>query len=277
MKKHNSPLRYPGGKSILSGFFLDLIDENNMAGCTYVEPYAGGAGSALSLLYLEKVDNILINDLDKAIYSFWKSIVTYSGQFIEKIEEVELNIEEWRKQKEIYQSKTSDAFALGFSAFYLNRTNHSGILNGGPIGGLEQKGNWKIDARFNKDSLIQKIRKISLYKNRIKVSNKDGIKLLRSLKKDKNTLIYLDPPYFDKGSSLYLNHYKPLNHEQLRDELNRANSKWVLTYDHVPEISELYKTRQNYLFTLNYSADKPKVGKEVLVLSETLRFPSEYL
>jgi len=276
-KKHHSPLRYPGGKSILSGFFLDLIEENDLSGCTYIEPYAGGAGSALSLLFLEKVDRIVINDLDKAIYSFWNSALKFSDQFIEKLTCTEVSVEEWKKQKKIYQGRSSDEFALGFATFYLNRTNHSGIMNGGPIGGIDQRGKWKIDARFNKDNLIEKIKKISLYKNRIEVSNLDGINLMKNIDENESIFVYLDPPYFEKGNSLYLNHYCAPDHKKLSDHLHEAKSKWVLTYDHVPEISELYKDRSNYGFSINYSADKFKVGKELLVHSDNLRIPSNYL
>ena len=81
----------------------------------------------------------------------------------------------------------------------------------------------------------------------------------------------------DKGSSLYLNHYEALNHEQLSEELHKANSRWILTYDHVPEITELYKNKPNYPFSLNYSADKFKIGKELLVHSDSLKLPHEYL
>ena len=203
--KHYSPLRYPGGKSSLSCFLATLIKNNKIENCTYVEPYAGGAGAALTLLFLEKVDSIIINDLDKAIYSFWKAILNHTDKFVEKIQNVEISIEEWRRQKEIYRNKRSTQLDLGFAAFYLNRTNRSGIIEGGPIGGVNQTGKWLIDARFNKADLIERIKNIASYKSRIKVSNKDGIELLKLLHTNKNYFIYLDPPYYVKGSCLYLN------------------------------------------------------------------------
>lgn len=269
--KHYSPLRYPGGKSCLSNFLATVIKNNKIADCTYVEPYAGGAGAALSMLFLEQVDNIIINDLDKAIYSFWKAILNHTDAFIEKIETTPINMDEWYIQREIYQSKRSNQLDLGFATFYMNRTNRSGIIEGGPIGGVNQTGKWLIDARFNKPKLIQRIKDIASYKSRIKVTNKDGIDLLKEIHKNKNQFIYLDPPYYIKGSCLYLNHYLQDNHEKLANFLNKHNNfYWMLTYDNVPEIKELYTDRQYYDFSLQYHIDLPKLGKEVLVVSDKI-------
>lgn len=273
-----SPLRYPGGKACLSEFLTLIIDENGLEDCTYIEPYAGGAGAALALLMLEKVENIVINDFDRAIYAFWKSITENSERFVRKLEKVELSIEEWYKQKKIYRSNTKDDFKLGFATFYLNRTNRSGIIEGGPIGGVNQTGNWGIEARFNRTNLVERISKIALYKNRITVTNKDGISLIKEVKNRKNVLAYLDPPYYVKGSSLYLNYYKHQDHQELAKILNKnSNMKWILTYDNVPEIAELYEERSCFEFSLNYHADTAKIGKELLILSDSLNLPNNYL
>lgn len=269
--KHYSPLRYPGGKACLSGFLSTLIKKNEIHDCTYIEPYAGGAGAALTLLFLEKVDNIIINDLDRAIFSFWKSIIIDSDSFIERIKSTPVTIDEWYKQKEIYKNPKSKYFDLGFSAFFLNRTNRSGIIEGGPIGGIYQQGNWLINARFNKSELINRIRNIASYKSRIEVSNMDGIDLLNNVASINNQFIYLDPPYYVKGSCLYLNHYKQKNHDKLATYLNSNNDKnWVLTYDNVNEIKDLYKDRRYFDFKLNYHIDLPKLGKEILVISDRI-------
>lgn len=273
-----SPLRYPGGKACLSEFLACLIDENGLNDCTYVEPYAGGAGAALTLLMLEKIEKIQINDLDKAIYSFWKSIIEDSDRFINKLKRIPITMTEWENQKKIYRSNTSDKFKLGFAAFYLNRTNRSGIIEGGPIGGVKQTGNWGIEARFNREALIDRIEKIGRYRSRIKVSNCDGVDLIKDLRLRKDVFTYLDPPYYVKGGSLYLNHYKQENHQELAKILNK-NSKmnWILSYDNVPEISALYSQRKVYEFCLNYHADVAKKGQELLILSDKVYLPQIYL
>lgn len=270
-KFHFSPLRYPGGKTFLFPFFDYVIKENGLERVTYVEPFAGGAGAALALLFLEKVDHIVINDLDKAIYSFWKSAIFDSAKFIRKIQLTPVTINEWKRQKAIYSNSRAPRFERGFATFFLNRTNVSGILNGGPIGGIKQIGNYKIDARFNKEKLAERIHLLSLYKNRISIFNEDGLDLVGDYLKEKNTLIYLDPPYFEKGATLYLNHYKKDNHEALANRLNNnPDAFWLLTYDNKQEIKSLYPDRRIVNFSLNYNAYKPRKGREVMIMSDAI-------
>lgn len=268
---HYSPLRYPGGKTCLFPFFDKVIKEHGLKNVTYVEPFAGGAGAALALLFLEKVDKIVINDLDKAIYSFWKSAIFNSDKFIKKIYSTLVTIEERQKQRDIYNNPKSKEFELGFATFFLNRTNMSGILNGGPIGGIEQKGKYKIDARFNKWKLADKIHQLSLRKDRISVFNEDGLQLIRNYLNKKDTFIYLDPPYYEKGAALYLNHYKKDNHAMLAEQLNQnADAFWLLTYDDKKEIKSLYEDRKIVKFSLNYNAYASRHGKEIMILSDVL-------
>jgi DNA adenine methylase len=269
--KHYSPLRYPGGKAILSSLIEKLIRALSVKEVVYVEPYAGGAGAALTLLFQEAVDSIVLNDFDYAIYSFWKAVTHNNKDFIDKIKGIDLTVEEWELQKSIFHNPASSNFDLGFSTFFLNRTNRSGILNSGPIGGKDQSGNWKIDARFNRTELIKRVEKIGKYKNRIKVQNEDGIDLTRSMIPNKSYFIYLDPPYVCKGSDLYLNYYKEDDHENLAELLNHnASSQWLLSYDNVELIRNLYMERRQVEFDLVYHADKVKYGKELLILSDLL-------
>lgn len=270
-KYHYSPLRYPGGKTFLFPLFDKVIKEHGLKNVVYVEPFAGGAGAALALLLLEKVDKIVINDLDKAIYSFWKSAIFNSDKFIKKMYSTPITTKEWLEQKAIYGNPKSNEFDLGFATFFLNRTNMSGILNGGLIGGIKQKGKYKIDARFNKDNLAEKIRQLALYKNRISVFNKDGVKLIHEYLNKENTFIYLDPPYYEKGAALYLNHYKKSDHEKLAEQLNKnAEAFWLLTYDNKKEIKSLYDDRKIVNFSLNYNAYELRRGREIMVLSDAI-------
>jgi DNA adenine methylase len=271
-KFHYSPLRYPGGKAFLLPFFDRIIQENGLHDLTYVEPYAGGAGAAIALLLLEKVDQIVINDLDKAVFSFWKSAVYDSETFAERIASTPITVKEWKRQRAIYKNPRSRCFDLGFATFFLNRTNMSGILDGGPIGGLDQKGKWKIDARFNRDGLADRVRRLGSYANRISVSNRDGVDLIGDYLRRDNTFIYLDPPYYEKGASLYLNHYDNRDHAALAKQLNdNANAFWLLTYDNKKHIRSLYAERRIEGFSLNYNAYEARKGSEILVLSDAVR------
>lgn len=271
----SSPLRYPGGKSCLTKHFSDLIKLNRLNNITYVEPFAGGAGAALNLLFLEYVNSIWINDADYNIYSFWSSILNQTDDFIKLISSTSINLKNWHYYKTIVQNnKMYDVLEVGFATFFLNRCNHSGIINARPIGGLKQSGNWKIDARFNKANLIKRIERISYYKDRIILSNKDAYSLLPEFN-NSDYLIYFDPPYFNKGKELYLNYYRPKDHVRLAEYINnKLISKWILSYDNVQSILDLYQDNKHIFFNINYSANKPKQGNEVIFYSNNLQIPS---
>jgi DNA adenine methylase len=270
-RRYYSPLRYPGGKTILFPFFEQKIAESGLRDITYVEPFAGGAGAAIALLFSEVVDRIVINDLDKAVFAFWKSAIFDSERFIDAIRFTPVTVKEWRKQKEIYKDKRAKHFERGFATFYLNRTNVSGILNGGPIGGLDQTGKWKVDARYNRKGLIQRIREIAEYSSRITVTNEDGVDLAGKYLVKKNTFIYLDPPYYEKAADLYLNFYVQRDHARLARKLNaHADAPWLLTYDNHAEIRRLYPNRRAVNFSLSYNAYERRIGRELMILSDRL-------
>lgn len=237
---------------------------------TYVEPYAGGAGAALTLLFADKVDRVVINDYDKAIYSFWKAVTEKSELFAARILATPVNVSEWRKQRKTYENENAGFFDRGFATFYLNRTNRSGVMNAWPIGGVDQLGNYKIDARFNRQDLAARVLKIGEYRDRITVLNEDGISLTRRYLRKENTFIYLDPPYFKKGAMLYLNHYVEDDHEHLADLLNANASKdWVLTYDQRKVIRNLYPERDRKQLNLKYRVRDSKRAHELMIFSDT--------
>ena len=212
-----SPLRYPGGKGQMYKFVLDIIYKNNLLGCNYIEPFAGGAGIAIRLLLEGKVDSIYLNDYDRSIYSFWYSIVNETERFIKKIESTEVNIESYYIQKEIQKRKDEvDLFELGFSTFFLNRTNRSGIISSGPIGGYDQKGKFKIDCRFNRNSLVKLIKTISYKREHIFLYNMDAKDFIYEITKE-NSFFFIDPPYYNKGKDLYVNFFNHEDHELLAE------------------------------------------------------------
>ena len=255
-KNPYSPLRYPGGKAKLGPWLAELINYNKLTNLTYIEPYAGGAGAAFFLLFNKIVDKIIINDADIAIYGIWHSILYETERFIKTIKKTNLDINTWKKQRDIIENhKQHTLFEIGFAAFFLNRTNVSGIIKGGPIGGKDQKGKYKLNARFKKDKLIYRIENISKLSDKIKIYNNDAITLLHDIEKgfDKNTFIYLDPPYFKKGSQLYRNHYKIDDHVTISKKVKELKLPWLITYDNCQEIKNLYKECKGLEFSLRYS------------------------
>lgn len=255
---HASPLRYPGGKATLAGFFESTINALGLDKPTYIEPYAGGAGAAVELLLKGVVGTVVINDLDPAIHACWKAMVKDSDAFLRLLSKTPLTIEEWKRQREIYRRRHEidiDPVDLGFATFYLNRTSRSGVLGAGVIGGFAQAGKYKIDARYDRRALGARIEKLAELGGRIRVTRQDGAARLREYLPKDNVFAYVDPPYVAKGSSLYMSAFKEEDHRALATVLNGyANRNWVLTYDVADLIKSLYKARDVSEFRLLYSA-----------------------
>lgn len=273
-----SPLRYPGGKSKLSKFIAQVIANLQMEKCTYIEPFAGGAGVALSLLLDGIVDNIVINDYDKSIYAFWRAIKQDTKTLIDKIQHTPITIEEWYRQKEIYINSHSYSAELAFATLFLNRTNRSGILNAGPIGGFKQDGEWKLDVRFNRDALISKIQLIYEHRKNIYVYNKDIISLLRNYipRFEGQMFIYFDPPYYNKGQKLYKNFFSHEDHKRIHDVIvQEIKAPWIITYDDVSEIAEIYADYSMRKFDLIYSAANKGLASELMIFSNIDFCPSQ--
>lgn len=269
-----SPLRYPGGKWRFSTFFEQIICFNRLDSCDYFEPYAGGASLALSLLFANHVAEIHLNDLDPAVHAFWKIALTRNKDLRDLIDSTEITPEEWIRQKEIYkQGRAASILDLGFALFFLNRTNHSGILNAGMIGGRAQEGKWKVDARFNKPELIRRIKRIGSYRHRIHLTQLDAIDFLNQTKPSRNSLVYLDPPYYKAGARLYLNAYGPGDHAEVRKTVKKLSASWVVSYDDVPAIRKLYRSVRSRHLSLQHTARSSKLGKEVLFFSPRLKIP----
>lgn len=281
MPHTKSPLRYPGGKTQLWKFVKSTIELNRINEPIYCEPFAGGSGVTVELLLNNSVGEVIINDLDPAIYSFWNMSINHSEKFIDLIEKTPVTIKEWHHQKEIYTKygKNPHSMEGAFATFFLNRTNVSGIISGGPIGGQKQTGNYKIDCRFNKQTSINKIRKIAEQKERIHLYNKDAAELIEVLKKQysKDRLFtFFDPPYFTQGQSLYLSFYNEDQHKLIRDKIMEMDDYfWILTYDKAPQIAELYsKVEQKFEYSLKYSANKKRLANEFLFASPITKLQS---
>lgn len=270
-----SPLRYPGGKSQLFEFIAHTLEINHFIDYTYCEPFCGGAGVAIRLLFSGKVNKIILNDADIAIYSIWRAILHDKEKFVKCIEETKIDIQEWEKQKEIY-SKLKDSksycFDLAWAAFFLNRTNRSGIIKGGPIGGINQNSKYKLDCRFNKSALIEKITNINLHKKAIELHHEDGLKFIDWIeqKYEDKIFLFLDPPYFKQGKKLYKAFANDKYHQKLSKKIKKLNSPWVLTYDDVDEVRKIYYGVTGWRYAINYSANVKRKEYELIFKSENV-------
>lgn len=276
MSQLYTPLRYPGGKAKLYDFVKEIISVNGLLGQTYIEPFAGGAGLALKLLFNNDVKKIIINDYDPAIYSLWDSILNNSEHLCDLIRNVPLTIEEWDNQKQIYnEGLNNNPLQYGFATLFLNRTNVSGIIKGGVIGGKNQTGNYLIDARFNKNALIKKIRNISDRREQIVLTQMDANNFFSSdiLKSYRKVFIYCDPPYVVKGSQLYKNSFTKQDHIDLFEKINHCHRKWMVTYDKCDLIEETYKKYRRKTIDIHYSAKNVRTAQEYVFFSKNTILP----
>lgn len=269
-----SPLRYPGGKYKMYEYVAQLIQKNNCN--TYIEPFCGGAAVALELLFDGVVKKIIINDYDYTIYCFWDSVLHRTDEFIKMVLQVKVSMEEWYKQKAIREDLDSyNSLEIGFSTFFLNRTNRSGIIDkAGPIGGFTQQGDYPIDCRFNKERLVAQIKKIGEKRDSIEVYNLEALNFIDDvISKTRKSFIFFDPPYYGKGPGLYTNFYCHGDHANLAQAIleKLKNRKWIVTYDNVNAIKSMYAKVNSVEFKLKYSLQSKRSGSEVMFFSKQTR------
>lgn len=275
-----SPLRYPGGKAPFAPFIAKVMQMNGVEGGHYMEPYAGGAGVALELLFHDHARHIHINDADPAVYAFWVAVTKHSNQLLQMLDDTPITMDQWFKWKAVLRGDVKASMVeRGFATLFMNRTNRSGILKAGVIGGREQNGEYKLDARFKKDQMSARIEAIAARAKDITVYNEDSLELLGRSRAflPKKSLIYLDPPYYVKGKGLYRNYYKHDDHVRIAELLQQKSFRWpwVVSYDNADEICAMYKMSQALSYGLNYTAQRRYVGSEVMFFSQGLVVPDE--
>jgi len=277
---YHTPLRYPGGKRRLAPVITSLLEKNNLKDIQYFEPYAGGASIALALLFGEYASIVHINDLSLPIYAFWYTVLNHTRELCQRIEGVDVTMDEWYRQRAVYENQATATLPdLGFATLFLNRTNHSGVIAGGVIGGKEQAGAWRLDARFNRSEVIQRIERVGRYRTRINLYGLDGIDFTKHVvpQADHNILVFYDPPYIDKGEALYLNNYSLKDHQTLADDVAQLDCPWVVTYDHDAAIRYgLYDSYRRLVYELSYSAQERYAGREVMFISGNLELPDSW-
>lgn len=274
-KKYLSPLRYPGGKASLANLIEDIIILNESIGIDYAEPFAGGAGLALSLLADGYVSHIHLNDFDSAIFAFWSSALEETSEMCRLIKDTPVTIKQWHRQKDVLLNPSKySLLELGFATFFLNRTNRSGIIKGGAIGGLQQSGRYKIDCRFNKNALIQRIEFIASHKNHISLTRFDACEFIKNVinNNPKDCLTFLDPPYYEKGNQLYLNAFNHKDHLELSKVVQtELKEPWIVTYGDVPEINAMYSSAPGIRYQINYTVSTKRKGSEIMYCSPKLK------
>lgn len=277
-----TPLRYPGGKGQFAPLVAEVLRSNKLDGGHYLEPYAGGAGVALVLLFDGLVEQVHINDADPAVAVFWRVATTQACALSKMVAEAEVSIDAWHHWRNVMLGiESATDLERGFATLFMNRTNRSGILKGGVIGGKKQEGSYKLDARFMRDELCRRLERIGKHSGHINVYEEDAHDLLvRSIDfLPRKSLVYLDPPYYVKGSGLYRNFYKHDDHAKIAALLKNKDfdRPWIVSYDNATEIREMYCYAREFTYGLRYTAQRRYMGSEVMFFSESLTAPKQLL
>jgi DNA adenine methylase len=276
VSRYSSPLRYPGGKGKVANFLKLVMLDNGLVESEYVEPYAGGASVALALLFEDYASHIHINDVNPGVHAFWQACLEQPAELCQRIKETPVTVETWLAQRDAHRNPSTTGIDLAFATFFLNRTNRSGIISGGVIGGLDQTGPWKIDARYNMEALTARIQKVARFASRITLTNLDAAVLLEEWAgRSERAFLYLDPPYYEKGGDLYEHFYNHEDHVQIAELVTALPHPWLVSYDGVPEIVEIYQGATAKSYGLYYSAHARVTGSEIMYSSPGLVMPDE--
>lgn len=277
-----TPLRYPGGKARFAPLIAELMRANNLAGGHYLEPYAGGAGVAITLLLDGVVEHIHINDADPAVAVFWRVATQQTSELSSMVSNEPVSMDAWQHWRAVMLGQEpATELDRGFATLFMNRTNHSGILKGGVIGGKSQSGAYKLGERFMRDELCSRLDRIGRHASAIHIYEEDAHKLLVRCHRflPTKSLVYLDPPYYVKGAGLYRNSYKHEDHARIARLLDseRFRRPWVVSYDNVDEIRAMYHYARSFTYGLHYTAQRRYTGAEVMFFSERLTPPDQVM
>jgi DNA adenine methylase len=276
--------RYPGGKSKLKDVIIPQLNLYANNDIEYREPFFGGGGIGLDFLNCHpKLHNIWINDKDTGIACLWTSVIQFPEYLKQKVKNFIPSIsqfDEFKKeltQNSLFPMQQNEIVEHGFKKLAIHQMSYSGLgtKSGGPLGGrrgLIQSVKYPINCRWSPTYICKKIDKIHTQLSRHTIKNQSCtcLDFENIISDNTNALIYLDPPYYIKGNSLYQCGLTVEDHQRLARLLKQSRHLWVLSYDDCEEIKKLYdwahiQPINNVNYTITKSRQSPKIKSELLI------------
>ncbi|WP_051058751.1 DNA adenine methylase [Paenibacillus shenyangensis] len=244
LNKRLSPFRYPGGKSKIAQHLAAAMRPQQLD--TLVSVYAGGASVELAMLQAGLVKQLIMNDIDFGIFSLFYLIKEHPDDLIQRIRTQLPSHDDFFRYRDLIKTDYAGADLLdaAWAALIVNRLAYSGIYSANPLGG--RSGSQKrLLARYNPDDLCQRILQIHAMSHRMTLSHQNALPFIEEQAWHPNSTLFLDPPYYEKGSALYRHFYTEQDHRDVSWLLQTFYEQMpgadiVITYDDHPFIRELY-------------------------------------
>lgn len=276
MSPNPSILRYPGGKTRLSPTLQRMLEGEPQLR-HIVEPFCGGASISIQLIESGALETAALNDIDLRVSSLWQVVFGKTEQLQEDFEwlltqvrEHPVDLPTWHAIKR-GQPKTTRERA--WACLFLNRTSFNGIMTrkAGPIGGKTQQKN-QVGVRFHRLNLEARLRQLHALAPKISEVSCEPWDRFAARHRRRDTLLYLDPPYYHRGRELYSHAFTHAEHVELADWVKTVDTPWLLSYDDAPEVRALYPTSSGLNIQVlhqNYSNTKTggisHAGQELMI------------
>ena len=272
MKPSVTPLRYPGGKTWLLDYVKAFARFHKLSSTTIVEPYGGSASISVGLIRSQLVTDATVCERDPLIVAFWNVAIHRNEELIEYLSSLEINMETWyglRRYLDLEKTNLQNELEAAGAFLFFNRTNYSGIIKGGPLGGKKQLSKYKLNCRFNKGRIADKIRSLKALEDKLKIIQIDGLEYMKNhaLQSPDNVFFYVDPPYYGAGKDLYRFYFTDFDHQQLSAFLTGTEIPWLLSYDDAEFIRNLYQKKSNLPVYTDYQSGHLRRGVKELLIS----------
>ena len=251
MKSLKTPLRYPGGKSRactkLDQFFPDLRDYKE-----YREPFLGGGSVAIHITKKYPHLKVWVNDLYEPLVNFWKTLQDDGYALYKRLQELKSRYPDrgsakglFLEAKELVNDDSVSPLYRACAFYVINKCSFSGLTESSSFSAQASDSNFSMRG----------IEKLTGYSEIIKNWKITNLRYQELLSDDKETFLYLDPPY-EIGSNLYGKKgsmHKGFDHDGFATICDRFTSPQLISYNSSQLIKDRFKEYKTGEFDLTYT------------------------